>query len=155
MRGQAKTAEPTVLLEQCRERIQYKLPIQDYMVAADQCWLNGIASQDSKVSQFVATRLGSGYSVETQVTGNNAVAGIEFEIIPRIRANVTPGLFQIYVKTGCGKIITLEACAADTIDNVRMKVEDKVGIPPYQQRLFYAGRELERFVLSLRAIYGT
>lgn len=143
--------------------------LQDYIVSPAQQWLDGIANTDGTVRQFVAMPLGSGYSVEAQLTGMDLVGGIQIEVIPsklQRKIQLTPRSkkisiqpvytpprrvipkpsgtehFRTFVKLFAGKTIALDLSHLHSVLEVKEMIEAREGIPRHEQRLIFRGCQM-------------
>jgi len=53
---------------------------QNYIVCPDQPWLDGINAGDGRIRQFVANRLGEGYTIEAQLSGKESLGGMQIRV---------------------------------------------------------------------------
>ncbi|EPS44884.1 hypothetical protein H072_1130 [Dactylellina haptotyla CBS 200.50] len=136
--------ETTATTLRRRNRLAKGESVQDYMVVPGQPWIDGIAIGRGKVRQFVATPLGKGFTVEGQMTGSEDVGGLQFEIIGTKRGweNFYSSI-GIFLKTLTGRTVSIRAGRDWTIETLKEYIEDETDCPIDQQRLVWAGRQLE------------
>ena len=151
--GEPERKTEQTKMRQARLLAQQKC-IQDYVVTPKQLWLDGIASTDGHVRQFVATPVGSGYSVEAQVTGLDVLGGLQIEVVPRKYTQEEFRLIEwieerracgaiISVRFLCGKGVDLACGLDDTIADVKSMVEGKLELLPEIQKLIFKGGEVK------------
>lgn len=124
--------------------------IQDYLVVPSQYWLDGVATGEGVVRQFVAMLYGEGYSVEAQITGEEVYGGIQFEVTPAIRFEEQlaqlpqyPDSIQVHVKTLTGATRIINTHATESVHILKRRIEDQEGISVSHMRLIFAGKQLE------------
>jgi len=148
----AVSGEPAVETAATALRRRHKLSqgqsIQDYVVAPDQKWLDGVAGSVGQVRQFVAMPMGSGHSVEAQISGEEVVGGIQFEITPLRESRARPEApdTNIFVRTLTGRTVFVPVALSWTARDVRAAIVQKdsdLGLDLDNLRLIWADQQLQ------------
>ena len=150
--GESPIETPETLMRRQRLLAQER-NIQDYIVSPEQLWLDGVAHADGTVRQFVAMPLGSGYSVEAQLTGADRVGGMQIEVTPSIYGvprtfPMPPGTvwFPIRVRGTDGQEFRPSVTALHTGKQIMAMISDVEGIPTSKFRVLFEGECLNNDV---------
>ena len=128
--------------------------VQDYVVPPKQLWIDGIANEKGSVRQFVAMPLGSGYSVEAQITGKEVTGGLQFQVIPCskyfgmeelvCKNHIEGDQIIVQIDTMSGRKLALHGVSlANTLEDLKDTVFQVQKIPKHEQHFVYQGKRLD------------
>ncbi|KAF7882886.1 hypothetical protein EAF00_011375 [Botryotinia globosa] len=124
-----------------------KSSIQDYILAGTlgQRCLDGVKIKGDKIMQFVAAPTPNQTvisSIKSSIKATDGIRGIRFEIVPLELDSIKR--IPITVQMLSGKVIRINVSLETVVDALIEKIHGITGIPKDEQRIFFAGYQLER-----------
>lgn len=121
--------------------------VQDYIVVPEQRRLDGVATGNGQVRQFVAMKLGSHYSVEAQMTGQEVTGGLQFEITPSHHGLILLNIGSLGRSTDC---IEYQVNMNETMKSLRRRIEEdsrlEFGSEDYMWYYSHSGLEVANYI---------
>jgi hypothetical protein len=121
--GEPEVATPASITR-LKEKMRRGQAIQDYVVVPEQLWLDGVAIAPGEVRQFVAMPMGSGHSIEAQVTGQEVNGGLHLEITPMKEFELEEPNADVIVTLPTGDDLTLPVALSWEVWNVKDLLQD-------------------------------